>query len=58
MFALVQGKGREATAHRHDVVESGQPTMFIDRIPPTIVLEALTRELSALAGACEQRGRR
>jgi hypothetical protein len=58
MFALVQGKGREATAHRYDVVESGHATMFTDRIPPAIVLEALTRELSALARACEQRGPR
>lgn len=58
MFALAQGTGREATAQRADVVESGQPTMFTDRLPPTVVLETLTRELRGLARACEQRGPR
>ena len=54
MFKVERNEGRGATATRYDVVESGRPTMFTDRIPPTIVLEELTRELAGLAASCGQ----
>lgn len=50
-----RGVGKPTTI-RHDVTESGRPTMAVDRIPPTIVLDALTRELGALSRACERGG--
>ena len=58
MFLVARGQGHEPTTQRYDVAESGgQPTMFTDRIPPTIVLEALNHELDALARTCKGGGR-
>ena len=48
---------RRPTTLRHDVSKSGHPTMFVDRIPPTVVLDVLNRQLSVLARACDQGGR-
>ena len=56
-FSIARRGGRPASAARHDVVESGQPTMFTDRIPPSLLLDGLTQELNALARQCD-RGRR
>jgi hypothetical protein len=52
MFVVGRREGGEPTASRHDVVESGRATMFTDRIPPTVVLGTLIRELGALARRC------
>lgn len=56
-FVVSRRDGRAAVASRHDVVEAGRPTMFTDRIPPTALLEHLTRELGSLARECQSRGR-
>ena len=58
MFAVARQKGRAAAASRYDVVESGRPTMFIDQVPPTVSLDVLTHQLSALARKCDGGARR
>lgn len=50
-----QGDG-EATAVRHDVIEAGRPTMAVDRIPPTVVVGALMRQLKGLSQGCGKAG--
>jgi hypothetical protein len=57
MFTVARREGRAPATYRYDVAESGRPTMFTDRIPPTIILEALNRELGTLARGCEKGGR-
>lgn len=52
MFAVARRENRAAAASRHDVVESGRPTMFTDRIPPALLLDDLNRELNALVRRC------
>ena len=56
MFIVGREAGGAPTARRHDLAESGRATMFTDRIPPAIVLDALNRELGALARQCGQGG--
>ena len=53
LFSVDRRGGRAATASRHDVLESGRPTMFTDQIPPTVLLDGLTHQLSALARKCD-----
>lgn len=56
MFVVDRAEGREPSARRYDVVESGHATMFTDRIPPTVVLGSLNRALSGFAKSCERGG--
>lgn len=57
MFSVSRAAGQAPGARRYDVVESGRATMFTDRIPPTLPLDALHRELGALSRACKPGGR-
>ena len=56
MFVVDRAEGREPSARRYDVVESGHSTMFTDRIHPTVVLGSLNRTLNGLAKSCERGG--
>ncbi len=55
LFAVDRRESRAPTVSRYDVVESGRPTMPTDRLPPTALLDGLTRELSGLARRCDAR---
>lgn len=52
-FVVARRGSHAPTASRHDVVESGRPTLFTDRIPPTLLLDGLTRQLDALVRTCD-----
>ncbi|MBI3321911.1 MAG: hypothetical protein HYZ91_06570 [Candidatus Omnitrophica bacterium] len=52
MFVVDRRDSHEPAAARHDVVESGRATMFTDRIPPTLLLDGLTRQLNAFVRTC------
>jgi len=54
MFVVDRVGGGAPTARRHDVLESGHATLHTDRIPPTVVLDGLNRELRSLARRCAQ----
>ena len=56
MFVVDRSAEGEPSSRRYDVVESGHPTMFTDRIPPHAVLGALNRELATLARECRAGG--
>lgn len=57
LFAVVRPQGRPPVAYRHDVVESGQPALFTDQLPPVGLLEVLNRQLVGFAQRCERGGR-
>jgi len=57
MFSIDRREGFPPAVSRDDVVESGRPTMHIDRIPARLLLTGLDRELRGLAQRCEGRER-
>jgi hypothetical protein len=57
MFVVAKGHGREqAEARRHDVIESGEPTMHQDRLNTNMGVDDLVRELRALSLNCQRQG--
>lgn len=56
MFLVDRGPGGVPTARRFDLAESGQATMHVDRIPPAVVLDALSSQLRGLAKRCDAGG--
>jgi len=56
MFLVDRGPGGVPTTRRFDLAESGQATMHVDRIPPAVVLDALSQQLRGLAKRCEAGG--
>ena len=56
MFSVERKKDLQPAVSRYDVVESGRPTMHIDRISPRILLDNLERELHGLGQRCQERG--
>lgn len=56
MFGISRQPGRPALAHRYDVLESRQPVMHVDRIPPVVGAEDLEREVRGLSAQCGAMG--
>ena len=52
MFMVTRRETRAPAASRYDVVESGRPTMFVDQLPPAVLLEQLNSQLGALVRRC------
>ena len=53
IYNIARDGRQAAVAHRYDTRKSGKATMFTDRIPPTVPLDRLNRELAALAKNCK-----
>jgi hypothetical protein len=52
LYTVSRRGAQRPAASRYDVVESGRATMAVDRIPPALLLEGLSRQLEGFRRTC------